>query len=371
MPRRQEGKTAVSLSFFLLFVVVFSVPGSKLFFVLFLLYSVAVMQECSKVYLSYFLFAMSLASLYSLLSIIRGGDWGIVRSSVYSCIFLLSFFIFAFLFKARSGDEIIKGLNIVAYVFVVYLIFLMLLSVFYPDSLRAIDLLDSNLSVAWYDFMPRVMIKTMVLIGPLSFIAIYSATRFYVVSALFLLVAIVSQEVMAVFLVLLSIFINLVIRKRFAFLLASFFALLFILYAVVDVVYEAKLSSIQEKLSQFTSFIDVLSINPLLGLGLGNSLGGVGLNQEDIYYIEIVPLDFLIKAGMFGFLSFTLLYFYPVWFGFQRYRFSSDPVFLVFSVCHALIVISGLSNAYLLSGTLGFLFPSMLFAYSFLNKKIN
>ncbi len=369
MLQRNLSIISVFFAIFMLYVVVFSLPWGKLVFGIFFLYSFCVTRLGSRDYLNYLFSAFLLAFLYSLISVTKGGEWAVIMSSAFSCVFLLSFYIFVVLFKGRSQKDIMTSLKLISYTFLFYLIFLMVLAVFFPGLLREVDLLDSNLAVAWYDLMPRVILKTMVLIGPFSFIAIYSTNRVYLVSVLFLIVAILTQEVMAVFLVVVSVLINLIISRKFFVLLLSAFTFIALLYGVADLVYEAKYDSIHEKLSQLSGFVALLSVDPLLGIGLGNSLYGVGLNIEHVRFIEIVPLDYLIKGGVLGLFFFSILYLFPVWFGYQKYRSSGRQIFLVFSICHFLLVLSGLSNPYMHSGTLAFLFPSMIFAYSYLIRR--
>lgn len=366
--RLSINKWMVGFVFFLVTVVVFNVPGNKLIFLIFLGYSLLHRCPYDQNFYLYGLFAFSLSLLYVMFSLMEGGEWGVIKGSAFSCLFLLSFFVFVFFFQNMLSNQIVRYLQLSSYIFIAYLSFLIALSILYPHALRKIDLLDSNLSVAWYDHFPRVILKTMALIGPFSLIAIYYSSRKFVIGGTFLVFSVLTQEVMAIFLVLCAIILNLFFLKRYFIIIASFIVLFMVLVFYGGDIYLAKSHSILEKLSQVLGFMDVLSKNPILGVGLGNPIVGLGFNVESIYYIEVIPLDYLIKSGIVGFMCFSMLYLFPVYYGWLKYKKSLDFNYLIFALSHLLVVISGLSNPYVLSGSLGFLFSTILFAYAFVFK---
>jgi hypothetical protein len=352
------------LILFLLLIPVFSIEGGQLIFFLLVALGVAINRTYSKTFLLYFSYAFAIGIFYAFFSLISGGKWEIIIGSAFAFIFLLSFLTFLTLFRTLTDSQLKSALMAVALFFLTYVFILIYLSVFLPDYIRVLAKLDSNLSVAWFANMPRVMLKTMILMGPFSFIAIYFSKRKVLLSLLFLIVSILSQEVMVIFLIAVSVFINLILARKYIFTLISLLIVTLIVSLLFDFISELKAESIAEKMDQFQSFFYVLSENPLLGIGLGNPIENIGFNQTVIYFIEVVPIDYLIKFGFLGFILFTVLYLFPLVIGGLSYLKTKNEIILALSICHFLVVLSGLSNPYILSGSIGFLFPSMIFAYA-------
>lgn len=162
---------------------------------------------------------------------------------------------------------------------------------------------------------------------------------------------------------------KIIIRKKFIsfyiILVLSFIIVLLSLESYITNIINDKITySLPVKLAQLNSIITALKNDLMFGYGLGYKYITGSLT------IEVAVVHVLITTGVYGFLVYNYMFFYWIFVSVRDvYNFSSTKILVLFMIY---VLLSSLSNPFILGGFSGFYVVPLLIAnYFFIKQKLD